>query len=272
MHATTETSPDGKANFMPQMAAEAAAFAKKKGIDSNMFVMTPKATGFREQREIDFSVPATENVFIPQMAWQAEAIGKKKGIDFGLFASTPPPAEESFFPDMASEAAASGSKRPIDYGLFVTTPPSAQEDFIPHMASQAVAFGKKTAIDSGIFADSKLAYPSPDAKNIDVVSVPTTSIRGKDDFMPTPGQTALHPSQVYKLFVPEMATEAAAFVRKGAKNEAAAGPAAIYNEPPSEKEQDFLARQNYAQKIAAAREQAPVTTQKVVAGQTVPAI
>lgn len=177
---------------------------------------------------------------------------------------------------MAAEAATFANKRGIDFDLFMVPPSSDDQVFFNTMATEAAASAKKRGIEYGIFADNDLASPSifpwiPE-------SVYGGSNRPKDDFLPTPGQTALHPSQAYNFFVPEMTLAFAAYHKKCVKKivpdaveEKTVDEAAVANDDsPTRKEQDSLARKAYSQSIATAREQTSVTSEKVIAGESVP--
>mmetsp|Transcript_24503 Transcript_24503/g.46601 ORF Transcript_24503/g.46601 Transcript_24503/m.46601 type:complete len:258 (-) Transcript_24503:128-901(-) len=105
--------------------------------------------------------------------------------------------------------------------------PLKQELIPQEMKGEATTFGKNypvaddelTPVHPGSNTPTNpaaLALSSPE-KPVTTTEAPESIVRGKDDFVPTPGQTALHPSQIYKLnlaFIPVMAEEAAAFARK----------------------------------------------------------
>ena len=217
-------------SFPPVMAEEAAAFAEKMTrIESERLVATPSMDEKpsivvvedlkRNRMPIPYQTSPYSSQrhepYIPTMAEEAVAFAMKKAIDSEMFVvSSPHPTRDDFVLGMASEAVAFGKEKAIESDIFKVNRQSTQEAFNPHVASEGAIFGTKEAVGPGLFADDKLATPIRSEANPMVVFTASTSIRGKDDFMPTPGQTALHPSQTYKFFVPEMAAEAHAFLNK----------------------------------------------------------
>uniref|UniRef100_A0A7S3P1U6 Uncharacterized protein n=2 Tax=Amphora coffeiformis TaxID=265554 RepID=A0A7S3P1U6_9STRA len=259
----TPSAVDEKELLHP-MSLFAAEFAKKKGVDWGIYVTTtaPAAseTKIVANATIDWGIyiplprsnPKDAKNFWRPMASEAAEFAKKRGIDWEMFITAVP---------TAALDKQDGGKKPIDWGFFIPMPRSTEkyDDLLRPMALDAAALADKKRIDFGIFVDG--AFPVPVQHMVGFAHV-ATSLRPKDDFPPTLGQTGQHPNLRYHLFTPEMASEFHKMISKGAdKDELAVAeeqPAFghVNDDPPSKKEQELLARNTNADKIAAARERA----------------
>ena len=253
------------------MASLAAEFAKKKGVDWGMYVTAPAAfTAAASSSETDNvgTTPIHWGIYIPMprnnahvhngkdgwstMPAEAAEFAKKRGIDWDMFLAAVPATASDYHKH-------DGGKKPVDWGLFIPMPHSADtyDDLLRPMASEAADLANKKGIDFGMFVNG--AFPAPiQSPMADFAATAVSSLRPKDDFPPTLGQTGQHPSLRYHLFTPEMASEFYKMVSKSATKDDASMLVAVAsnNRPPSEKEQEYLVRKTNADKIAAAREQA----------------
>lgn len=264
-------------DLLTPMAVLAAEFAKKRGADWDLF--TNKSSWARVKPEglpIDYGMWAPKGGSAPM---------KPQGlpIDYGLWSPTSEVAKDDLLRPMAAQAAEFAKKRgvewgmyvkyepvkgsnankvPIDYGIFVLTLPSddKSDDLLRPMAQKAAEFFNKKGIDFGVSPPnlSNVGSAIPPGYPMTTPPAASTSMRPKDDFTPTPGQTASHP--YIKFFEPEMAAEFAAIVNKIQTKPALPDPAL-------QMRQDFEARK-YANDPQI-KEPPQETTQSVPSGSVV---
>ena len=241
-------------DLLTPMAALAAEFANKRGADWDLFTnKSNRAPVKPEGLPIDYGMWASKGSSAPV---------KPKGlpIEYGLWSPTSEVAKDDLLRPMAAQAAEFAKKRgvewgmyvkyepvkgsnantvPIDYGIFVLSPPSddKSDDLLRPMDQKAAEFFNKKGIDFGISPPNLSNIGSTIRQGYPMTTPPaaSSSMRPKDDFSPTPGQTGSHP--YIKFFEPEMAAEFAAIVNKIQTKPALPDPAL-------QMRQDFAAREN----------------------------
>jgi hypothetical protein len=201
------------------MAQEATAFANKRGVDYGMFVVNNEQVAAApsrncvNERPIDYGVgdvtpPYQDDpTLLRPMADDAAQFAHKRGVDYDIFVSS---ASTTTTPKKDNGPA-------LDYGVWVVAPPFQEDDsLLRPMAEQAKDLThKKGGADFGIYTNSASQSFSTVLQAYDDATSGCNSGTGerpKDDFPPTPGQTAVHPYT--KSFTPYMAIEFDTMVQK----------------------------------------------------------